>query len=361
MLNLQVLIAADKSKYDMAKEHATFEAELLATCLSHYDLGIIKGIRRFPAGSRRAPKVIIKSEKGTFLFKRRAHGRDLQAKVAFTHQLQLHLAAQNFPLPHLVGTRDTNNSMLVLDDQVYEMFEYIQGKGYDSSLDATFNSGRILGLYHKLLANFTSDYNPPTGSYHNAPAIRQAIGKTVSSLPIDSRPSGEELPTTVKRIEDVYLSSAQKVQEIGLGGWPKQIVHGDWHPGNMLFRDRHVVAVIDYDAARVQQRVIDFANGVLQFSILGGGEDPTKWPAYVDMTRFKRFMLGSHSVNVITKQEMQCVPHLMCEAMIAEGVLPIAATGSFGRIKGYPFLKMIEQKINWIQDNISALTAVLDD
>ena len=154
---------------------------------------------------------------------------------------------------------------------------------------------------------------------------------------------------------------SRKVQEIGLPGWPKQIVHGDWHPGNMLFRDRHVVAVIDYDAARVQQRVIDFANGVLQFSILGGSEDPTKWPEYVDVTRYKRFMLGYDSVNVITKQEMQCVPHLICEAMIAEGVLPIAATGSFGRIQGYPFLKMIDRKTRWIQENVTALTSVLDD
>jgi homoserine kinase type II len=285
----------------------------------------------------------------------------LQTKVAFTHQLQLHLAAQNFPLPHLVGTRNTNNSMLVLDEHIYEMFEFIKGKGYDSSLDATFNSGRILGLYHKLLNGFKSNYSPPPGSYHDAPAIHQAIGKTVSSLPIDSRPPGEELPTTVKQIEEMYAFCSRKVKEIGLPNWPHQIVHGDWHPGNMLFRDRHVVAVIDYDAARVQQRVIDFANGALQFSILGGGDDPMTWPDYVDITRFKRFMLGYDSVNVITKHEMQCVPHLMCEAMIAEGVLPIAATGSFGRIKGYPFLKMITRKINWIQENATALSSVLDD
>ena len=45
----------------MAKVHETFEAELLATCLSHYDLGVIKSITRFPAGSRRAPKVVIQS------------------------------------------------------------------------------------------------------------------------------------------------------------------------------------------------------------------------------------------------------------------------------------------------------------
>jgi len=47
--------------------------------------------------------------------------------------------------------------------------------------------------------------------------------------------------------------------------------------------------------------------------------------------------------------------------MIAEGVLPIAATGSFGRIQGYPFLKMVHRKTNWIQDNLTELSSVLDD
>ncbi|MBC8372625.1 MAG: hypothetical protein H8E53_03450, partial [Planctomycetes bacterium] len=52
---------------------------------------------------------------------------------------------------------------------------------------------------------------------------------------------------------------------------------------------------------------------------------------------------------------------LMCEAMIAEGVLPIAATGSFGRIQGYPFLTMVLRKVNWIQKNVTELSSVLDD
>ena len=47
-----------------------------------------------------------------------------------------------------------------------------------------------------------------------------------------------------------YRQAADAVDELGLESWPKQIVHADWHPGNMLFRDNHVVAVIDYDSAR---------------------------------------------------------------------------------------------------------------
>ena len=338
-----------------------FGAEELAICLSHFDLGIISTIAEFPRGSRRAPKAIIESQKGKYLFKRRVRGRDDLTKVAFTHQIQLHLAAQSFPLPHLIGTRDDNDSMLVLGGSIYELFEFTAGSGYDASLDSTFDSGRILGLSHKLLRDFRSDYAPPTGSYHNAKAIHQAIRNTISSLPMDTRPSSEVLTTTVQSVEQGYLQCGEKVVALGLDRWPPQIVHGDWHPGNMLFRDKKVVAVIDYDAARLQQRVIDFANGALQFSILGGGEDANTWPDYLDESRFKRFMRGYDSANVISKAELKAVPFLMCEAMIAEAVLPIAATGSFGRFSGFSFLQMIDRKVKWILSHQDELSGVLED
>jgi hypothetical protein len=36
-------------------------------------------------------------------------------------------------------------------------------------------------------------------------------------------------------------------------------------------------------------------------------------------------------------------------------VLPIAATGSFGRIEGYGFLQMIERKIRWVREHAGHL------
>ena len=336
-----------------------FGAEELAIAVSHFDIGPIRTIEAFPRGSRRAPKAVIEAARGKFLFKRRARGTDDLAKIAFTHQIQLSLAAQSFPLPHLLGTRDDNNSMLVIEPHIYEMFEYIDGDSYDGSLDATFHSGRTLGLYHKLLRDFHGDYEPPTGSYHDAEGVRRAIRNTVGSLPFNSRPAAEVLTEVVDALEEAYGSCAATAAEVGMGDWPRQIVHGDWHPGNMLFRERRVMAVIDYDAARLQQRVIDLANGALQFSIVGGGDDPAQWPDHIDRNRFKRFMMGYDDVNVISRLELRVAPMLMCEAMIAEAVLPIAATGSFGRIPGFPFLEMVRRKVNWLLGNADELSAIL--
>jgi len=345
----------------MALERDTFSPAELAIALSHYDTGVVTKIRDFPRGSRRSPKVIIDSERGRLLLKRRAHGAGEMAKVAFAHQVQLHLAAEGFPLPHLIGTRPDNNSMLVLGERIYELFEYVDGGPYDGSLEATFHAGKILGLYHKLLADFRGDYTPPTAGYHGHKAISHAISRTIESLPETHRPDPGALSETVQFLKDAYESCGRRADEIGVKDWPAQIVHGDWHPGNMLFRDKLVVAVIDYDSSRLQQRVMDLANGALQFSILGGSADPADWPAHLDRTRLRRFLSGYDAANVISKAELGVIAYLMCEALIAEAVLPIAATGKFGRMEGFPFLQTIRRKVAWILGHLDEINGALKD
>src|ERR1022692_2615543 len=85
-----------------------FSAEELAIVLSHFEIGVVDSIVEFPRGSRKAPKLLIVSEQGKFLLKRRARGKDDPFKVAFSHAIQLYLAAKQFPLPHLVGTKKSN-------------------------------------------------------------------------------------------------------------------------------------------------------------------------------------------------------------------------------------------------------------
>ena len=329
--------------------------------LSHFDIGVITAVQEFPRGAKRAPKLVLKTSKGEFLLKRRppGPGSDME-KVKFTHQIQLSLAAQNFPLPHLQGTRGDKNSMLILDETIYELFEYIEGENYDATPGSTYHAGHTQGLYHKLLQHFKTTYSPPIGSYHDAQAIRQMTSTAPDELKLGDEAQTVKALTLIKMIGQAYDNCATKANNLGLTEWAKQIVHGDWHPGNMLFRNGKVVAVIDYDTARYQQRVIDMANGALQFSILGGTGDPRTWPDHLDVDRLKEFIRGYDAVNVVSVAEIRSIPFLMCEAMIAEAILPVIATGNFGRFDGVSFLEMIAKKIKWIFKNLDAIYKLLD-
>ncbi len=343
-----------------------FAADELAIVLSHFDIGTIASIKEFPRGSRRAPKLLVRSDKGTYLLKRRAIGKDDPFKVAFCHDLQIYLVEKQFPLPNLIGTKNDNNSMLQCKGNVYELFEYISGTGFDSSEQATIDAGKVLALFQKLLLDFQSEYEPARGSYHGARSVArsmQSIPQTLARINADRASQQKQtIEQTIQFLHSSYNTATVGVNELGLPDWPPQIVHSDWHPGNMLFRGQSVVAVLDYDAARLQQRVLDVANGALQFSILGGGDDPASWPSHLDTTRFKCFLEGFESVpeSVLAKAELRAIPLLMIEALIAETVIPIAITGSFANMDGLDFLQMVQKKVRWLQNHTDELSRALE-
>jgi homoserine kinase type II len=341
-------------------QRETFSTEELAIVLSHFDIGVIDSIVEFPRGSRKAPKLLVVSDHGKFLLKRRARGKDDPYKVAFSHALQLFLAGKQFPLPHLIGTRRENNSMLQWRNAVYEMFEYIPGQGYPQTLESTFDSGRVLSLYHKLLEDFQSEWQPTSGSYHRAAAVEQGLRSLSSNRPTGFAAGMPDIGGLLGYLLERYRYAGEKAAELGIEGWPKQIVHADWHPGNMLYRDNRVVAVIDYDSARLLPRIIDTANGCLQFSIIGGDDDVAKWPDYLDESRFKRFVRGYDEVMLLSQGEVHIIPWLMIEALIAEAVFPIAATGTFVRIDGLAFLQMVQRKVYWLERNAGKLVELAE-
>jgi len=355
------------SKPGSKSDRQRFAADELAIVLSHYDIGVIEKIREFPRGSRKAPKLLIKAEKAAYLLKRRARGgKDDPERVAFCHGVQLHLAARQFPLPHLIGTRTRNDSMLHLGGDTYELFEYIQGTPYDQSLEATQDSGKILSLMHKLLRDYKVQQPQPITSYHNARSVFNAFKQIPTAL---AKRNPLLTPEQIRRNRDLvytlqgyYEDAVARVEASGINDWPQQIVHSDWHPGNMLFRGTRVVAVIDYDTARVLQRIIDIANGALQFSIIGGGDDPLAWPEGIDLARFKRFIKGYDSVpdNLLTRAELRICPWLMIEALIAEAVIPIARTGLFARMEGAGFLEMVRRKCAWLISQAEPLVQIID-
>ncbi|MFQ5430619.1 MAG: phosphotransferase [Phycisphaerae bacterium] len=330
-------------------------SEELAIVLSNYDLGIVREVVEFARGSHAAAKVIVRTDRGRFLIKRRPVGKDDPYRVAFAHSLQRYLASKNFPLPHLIGTRDQNNSMLKIGEAVFETFEFIEGEPYRGGLVATYESGKTLGLYHALVREFHPEWEPPRGHYHNARMVYDAfkpIGEMLIQRP-NMHGREKELIALLRGLRQAYKQAAQAVDELGMNEWESQIVHSDWHPGNMLFEKEHVVAVIDYDAARVRPRVMDVANGCLQFSMVTGGRDLSTWEARTDVIRAKRFLRGYDEVNMLSKAELKTIPHLMQEVLIAQAMQPILRTGTFAGLDGFEFLKVMLGKVNWLKENPS--------
>ncbi len=337
----------------MAQSRDKLTPEELARVLSNYDLGIVTGVRAFPRGAHAAAKVLVTTDRGKFMLKRRPRGKHDPYRVAFAHELQQYLASMNFPLPHLIGTRDENNSMLKIGDALYEVFEFIEAKPYQAGLVATYEAGKTLGLYLKLVRDFHPKYEPPKGHFHHSQDVFGSFGPLAERLAKTPTGQGkqEETLELVRQLHAVYQDAATAANKLGILEWETQIVHSDWHPGNLLFDREHVVAVLDYDAARIRQRVLDVANGCLQFSLVIGGRDLTKWKAETDVLRSRRFLRGCDEIDILTKAELKAIPFLMQEVLVAQAIPPILRTGTFAGLDAIGFLQVMLRKARWIDNN----------
>lgn len=344
---------------DRVEDRDRFDAPELGIVLSHYDLGVILRIREYRRGSRRSPKLRLTTERGEFLLKRRAPGRADPRRVAFAQDLQVQLAAHGYPVPGFARTRTRGSSMLQLEQRIYEMFEYVRGTRDDRSATSARHAGRALGTLHRLLKNHRPKHAPDAGSYHGASRLDAALAK-VPSMIVAAEPA-----ESVAAIEDrcnylrtVYHEAAQRVADAGLDGWPSRVVHGDWHPGNLLYRDGEVVAVLDFDSARMEPRVVDVANAALQFSMtMADPVDPDGWPEHLEVKRIRAMVSGydEAAADPLKPAERQAVPWLIQEALILESVLPIAATGRFATLSGSSFIRMVERKIRWLRPRVAKL------
>lgn len=336
----------------MPRGGAHFTNEELERVLSCYDIGKVDQTEPLTAGSRSAPKMIVISDQGKFLLKRRPKSKSDMYRVAFSHSVQMHLAEKNFPVSRLITTAQDNSTVLQLDHHIYELFSFITGVRYNGTAEATKDAGRQMAGFHKILSEFNYEIiKPLTGSFHDSGGVRNHL-KTIGS---ETKAPLAPMKYISDELMRLYERASVQVNSLGYDSWKPLIVHGDWHPGNMLFADDKVAAILDFDSIKIAPAVTDLANGMLQFSIVAGRPNPADWLDYLDTDRLVQFVDGYRDIRPLKVCKQEALIDLMIETMIAEAVLPVATTGFFGHMQGEGFLKMIRRKAKWINRNRKAL------
>ncbi|MBC8523726.1 phosphotransferase [PVC group bacterium] len=334
----------------------------LAIVLSRYDIGAVDQISDYKRGSRRSPKMRITSSMGEFLLKRRASGHDEHSRVIFAHTVQAVLAEHRFPVAGLVSTTE-GKTLVQHDGRVYELFRFITGKRFDKSNPAASEAGRVLAHFHNILMNLEDEPVVGIGTFHDSQQIPGVLGSLLTVLKTHETESElDGIKDTIEYIREQYETSAKRVTDLEWSTLEPQLIHGDWHPGNMLYDDNEIIAVIDFDSLRVQPRIADIANGALQFSMrMGNAEDIESWGdgfrGHTIQSLIQTY--DQFSQVPLFASERTMVPHLMVEALVVESVIPIWKTGSFGQVKGSAFLRLVERKLKWLEPRMHRVTDVI--
>ena len=327
------------------------EGQDLVIVLSRFAIGAIEKIVDYRKGSRRAAKMIVVTVKGQYLLKRRACGRDGRTQVDFAHAVQRRLAEHRFPVAGLIETID-GETFVEHEGRIYELFMFIRGKRFDKSNPAAAESGRVLAHFHDILREFPNEQDMKHSFHLNLSFLQKMEGVMESLSKQESADQLEGMDKTVSFLQSQYETANKKVSSVDFSSLPISIVHNDWHPGNMLYKDGEIIAVIDFDSLCVSPRITDVANGALQFSMrMGDADQVDDW---ADSFRGNTIQSLVQSYDQFTKlplmaSERLILPSLMVEALIVESFLPILKTGTFGRIRGSSFLRMVERKLRWLE------------
>lgn len=313
-------------------------ADEIRAVLAHYELGAVRSAQQMLGGAADAPKALITTTRGRFVLKRRAPGNAEPFAVALAHSAMLHLGDAGLPVARLIATGGDHNSMVQLGRHIYELLAYIEGAPFDGTPRQASLAGAMLGQAHEALRGFHPETQPQHGSYHAADLVVAQLERIARLGQAYAGPAGE--------LDRARAQAEAKVDALGFESLPRQLTHGDWHPGNLLFREGAIVGVLDFDSPRLAPRVTDIANGALQFSLAGRKSEGGLWRLGVDAARREAFVSAYQEASgTLTAHERAMLPALMAEALIAELSGPIAATGRFGDAPGPAFLGSVGQVV----------------
>jgi Ser/Thr protein kinase RdoA (MazF antagonist) len=342
-----------------------FQSREIAQVLSHYDLGVIREIREYRRGSRRAAKLKISADGGDFLLKRRALGRSLERdreRAAAGHAVQHRAAAGGVPVAGLVPLR-SGGTLLQFGERLYELHGWVEGERYDRHAEQSRSAGVGLARMHAAFARLELLEELPQGGFTDIDGVRHALElgtqRAFERTPADGR---AQLAASIDAIRAHVDRVEAKLAVKGLPLQPSAICHGDFHPGNTLWSGDQLVAVIDFDSVRYEAIAAEVANAMLQFSVRHRkGEDPLRWPIGLVSENLRGFAAGyARDSAAPTRVMAPFIPWLMLSAIVAEAMSPIARDGDFAGIPAEPFLQATVRMMDWISERTRAISATLE-
>lgn len=333
--------------------------------LGQYELGTIHSISELAAGSMYSPKVIIESDRGKLLLKRRARGLDLPPMVASSHEIIIACIERGLCVPPLLALRD-GNSMMQTNDHIYELFAFIDGIPFDRSPTMITHhcqqAGALLGETHDTLAdilNAPRTFEPPKEPVPIDLSRASLLDSFASAL---DEPSRERCKNILEFGDELARANATK----------PSLVHGDWHPGNMIFRGQEIVAACDFDNTRIGSRPREVAQAMIHFSLATPkpGENAQTCNPEPSRPALRAFWIGYRTNSASGDRcSARLCAGLMPAVMLDEALGTIASqlAGTSARSSaGSPneqavaMLVAVSRKAHWLHSNQSQLISLLE-
>ncbi len=282
--------------------------------LTFYALGKLYGVTQAYRGFVNET-AFIQTSAGRFVV-RRNHRRLSESAHRYRHALINCLVEHAFPTPALVPT-NTGDTLLHLDGRLHEIMTYVHGSDYDPQRPQQLTHiGATLAQYHRIVQHFPPPAENP-GTRYSASNIMALTEKLIMN---DIMGDLYE-PLTWYSNRAAQLRTMLKDKEYAT--LPHLVIHGDIHRDNLLFEHDHVVALLDFDQAAYDARIVDIADALVAFASTKPTNSPISWGLFqgpLDEKQAVRFVSAYARVFPLTSAEITALP-VVLEALWLQGEL----------------------------------------
>jgi Ser/Thr protein kinase RdoA (MazF antagonist) len=197
--------------------------------------------------------------------------------------------------------------------RVLELYPWRAGLRFDrQSATHLAAAGRSLGAFHVA----TRGFHGPAGKAwprYDAPAAILAGLRCAETLR-GAQAYGDQLAY----LREQATSLAAALPDERYDALPRTVIHGDYHPANLIFQDNDVGGIFDLDWATYQPRLRDLADGILFFAAgratdIDGGDiaSLTQTPK-LDMGRSRGFLVAYEAMGwPLTEDEIAALPEFI--------------------------------------------------
>jgi len=238
--------------------------------LANWDVGELVG---FPGerGGTANPAVVVDTAAGRFFLRRRNPRYSGPEMLRHDHALMEHLAAKWVCTP-LAALSRSGQRWADVAGRIYELYPYLPGEPHDPQSEAQIrDAGRALALFHRAAEDFVAPPGKEWPRYHDPAKTIEALNWALGRLAGRKEPtSGGRTPAQARadlqRLLQVAEELAASLTDADYANCPQALVHGDWHPANVKYREDRICGIFDLDWATRQPRLVDLADGVMFFA-----------------------------------------------------------------------------------------------
>ena len=308
-------------------------SQLKSLLSSHYNLGQILHLEKIDQGQVNVSfevKAVKRGRECRYFLRQYRLGIE-KAEIEFEHSIIRHVAKEkSLPIPGLIVTRSGDSFVEipggegVAGKQFFAVLEFLPGKTAhdwdrpDCSEKELESAAGLLARYHGAVSDLV-----PTGQRKELKII-DLLPVIAAGLEQKKIVAGESefdrcLQDHLDDIVDYIRSTIATIRSHQSAGLVQLAIHGDFHPGNLKFRDGHAVGLFDFDWTKIDLRCFELALAVVYFCSVWDGERD----GILDLNRADLFLKAYgesvqqlDTIPPLAGNELDMLPHLLKAANI---------------------------------------------